>query len=229
MYNFLERKNISGKLEEMLSDVREGMPCIRSVLVNKKQQKDWLSDKPYRDLGDMAEVFVLELAKDPYTALAVDNALIENYRTDTKQLHEIAVKNMGRDSKYVLFRKISEDMEGFSLYVLTNQNKYYGASQVLNDKALQRVSRELFGDFYILPSSVHEVLIVPENVKEKASVTELQAIIKEVNETLSLEELLSGSVYKYDHKTHDLLRAEGEEFKVLIKGPEPKDIEKGER
>jgi uncharacterized protein YtpQ (UPF0354 family) len=229
MYDFLERKNISGKLEEMLSDVREGMPCIRSILVNREQRKDWLSDKPYRTLGDIAEVFVLELAKDPYTAVVVDNALMGSYRTDAEHLHKAAVKNMERDDEYVFFRRVYEREDGFSLYALTNKNKYYGAAQMLNDKVLQKASKELFGDFFILPSSVHEVLIVPANIMGKTSIRELQNTVKEVNETLLPEELLSGSVYQYDHKTHDILRAEGEEFKVLIKGPEPKDIEKGER
>ena len=60
------------------------------------------------------------------------------------------------------------------------------------DKAAERVG----GDFFILPSSIHEILIVPDNGK-----MELEAMVKEVNATqVAPADKLTDSVYHYDSK-----------------------------
>ena len=78
-----------------------------------------------------------------------------------------------------------------------------GAACLLYDDLLKDFSEKHASDFYILPSSVHEVLLLPaEGRKEDES---LSAMVREVNRTqLSAEEFLSDHVYYYSRKEHAL-------------------------
>ena len=89
-----------------------------------------------------------------------------------------------------------EDLSGIPMYVLTNKNRIYGATGMLNGKAIQQCS-ELLGDrFYILPSSVHELILIPD-AGDPACLTEM---VREINRTvLTPNDFLSDMVYVYDN------------------------------
>lgn len=84
------------------------------------------------------------------------------------------------------------------LYVLTNVHKTWGASVILYPEVLKTVSQKLGGDLLILPSSIHEVLFMRDNLSEYG---ELAEMVKEINKKEVLpEEVLSDSVYIYTAK-----------------------------
>lgn len=82
-------------------------------------------------------------------------------------------------------------------YVLSNTRFYYGAAEVLREDILEKFSRKIGGIFYILPSSVHELILVPEST---FICTEyLREMVKEVNkDVVTKEEWLLENVYYYD-------------------------------
>lgn len=85
------------------------------------------------------------------------------------------------------------------LYILTNQSRLNGAGVLAQDNVLERIGNLLGSDFYVLPSSIHEVLIVPDN--GAVNLKELEAVVKEVNATeVAPEDLLSDKVQHYDRK-----------------------------
>lgn len=87
------------------------------------------------------------------------------------------------------------DMDNI-MYVASNSKRTFGAASMLDSEALRDFA-EKNGAFYIIPSSVHEILLVPSDAgvdKEK-----LIEIVNDVNETqISFEEFLSDSVYWYE-------------------------------
>lgn len=87
------------------------------------------------------------------------------------------------------------NMEGFNdlpMYVLTNDKMVYGAGAILYDGMYEKLER-IVGDFIVLPSSVHETIIVP-SVFDCPYITKL---IREVNETVvAPDEVLSNRPYK---------------------------------
>lgn len=86
------------------------------------------------------------------------------------------------------------------LLVLTNERRYLGASCILYRGLLKRFAGELGNNFYILPSSIHEVILLPENRVKNAE--NLIRVVMEVNRTqLAPEEVLSGAVYYYNRET----------------------------
>ena len=89
------------------------------------------------------------------------------------------------------------------MYVLTNQNKLNGASCILYEHLLELFADRLGADLYILPSSVHEVILIPAT--SDTSFAELSRMVKEVNETqVSPEEILSDHVYYFSRNSRSI-------------------------
>ena len=96
--------------------------------------------------------------------------------------------------------------EEIPMYVMTNEKRCLGACGILYDHILQEAARLLEESFYVLPSSVHECILVPEEAAPEAA--ELLSMVREINLTqVPLEEVLSDQVYHYDAKTHHLTMA----------------------
>ena len=86
------------------------------------------------------------------------------------------------------------------MFVATNSKKVNGAGVILYDGLLRTFAEKIGGDFYILPSSVHEVIFVPANGDMDARY--LIQMVKEVNATeVSPDEVLSDNVYMYHADT----------------------------
>ena len=95
------------------------------------------------------------------------------------------------------------EKDGFLEYnpmkIRTNAKRVYGAVCMLYPGVLEKLSAKVQKSFYILPSSVHEVILLPETGIETAG--ELRAMISDVNSTLvAPEEVLSDNLYYYDFK-----------------------------
>lgn len=89
------------------------------------------------------------------------------------------------------------------MYILTNQQKLHGAACVLYPDLLVQISDGMDSDFYILPSSIHEVILLPDNGNE--SPEQLREMIEEVNSTqLEPEEVLSDNLYYFDRKARQV-------------------------
>jgi len=97
-------------------------------------------------------------------------------------------------------KMVSESRRG-PMYVLTNQSKFLGAVSMLCDKALAEVAEEVDSDLVILPSSVHEVIIVPH--VEERDFDILREMVREINGSqVEPQEVLSDNIYFYDRKEH---------------------------
>ena len=89
------------------------------------------------------------------------------------------------------------------LYVLTNHRKINGAAVILYPEMLKELSNRFLGGFYIIPSSVHEVLLLKE---EEMGEERLNMMVKEVNENqVEPEEILADHVYYYVPEKQQLI------------------------
>lgn len=81
------------------------------------------------------------------------------------------------------------------MYVLTTEQGVNGAACMLYDGLMDKIREKLGEDFYILPSSINEIIIVPDS---RAKAEELAIMIPEVNrEQVPLQEILSDKLYHY--------------------------------
>ena len=83
------------------------------------------------------------------------------------------------------------------MYVLLGDRKFFSASLMCVEGIMEQIAAELAGDLIVLPSSIHEVIVLPYS--ESLDLKELDALVKSVNETtVSREEVLSDHAYLYE-------------------------------
>ena len=86
-----------------------------------------------------------------------------------------------------------------TMYVMSNQNKYLGAAAIVNQRKLVAFGEKIGCGFYVIPSSVHEMILIPET--EGMHVEELQKILWEINEEEeNIQDYLSDRVYYWDQE-----------------------------
>lgn len=117
-------------------------------------------------------------------------------QTNTPVLQEYTLKSMSD-----IFAEIMNDdsiADTDIMYVLTNKQASYGCGCILYPHVLENFAKKIGKDFYILPSSIHEVLLVPDIEGDALS---LLQIVREINRTeVSQEDFLSDNIYHYSRK-----------------------------
>lgn len=195
----------------MFADYSRVCPALRGRLVNTERNRERLEGMPHREFLDLSLVYCVEVScpdDQGVGSVQIRDEHVELWGVTERELYGQAMANMeGADRAAIMgmseiladmgvsFGKMPED--AFPMYVLTNRHRSNGAVQILNRKALEDAA-ELFGsDFFILPSSVHETILVP--MEESEGVPDsLARMVSEVNETaVSEEEFLSSHVYRY--------------------------------
>ena len=184
-------------------------------LINAEMNSELLEARPHKLVADLAVTYcaLLDQSFDGTASVAVTNELMKMWNTSVEELHEIAVANLSEllpstfkgmtEVMSEMMDMSTEDMEmmGMStdeeqMYVLSNSIKVNGASALLDAKMMEEIIEKV-SDFYILPSSIHETLVVP--VKSGMDVESLEAMVREVNSTqLQPDEILSNRVYIYN-------------------------------
>lgn len=86
--------------------------------------------------------------------------------------------------------------EDMGIYVMTNKENMYGASAVLDKKALADISEKCGADkFFVIPSSTHEVILIADRGCE--DIDNFTSMVKEVNATVVAEvDRLTDTAYK---------------------------------
>ena len=220
-----------------LTDFESVKDKIICRLINAASNEEYLRDKPHTVIDDLAVTYHISIETNEKGTMSapINHSLMEKYGVDVSFLHQTALKNMDTLSP-VSFKSMTETMaelmlpeimrNGMSaeeaeqvikdmipqeqdtmMYVLTNKDKHHGAAAVLNTKVMDEITEKLGGDYYVLPSSVHEVLIVTGS--GASDLKALESMVQEVNSTqVAPADRLSDHVYAYDAKTHELYRAD---------------------
>ena len=138
---------------------------------------------------------------------------IQKWGVTEEYLYELAKKNTARifpaqiETMNTLLEKLLgelwEELEDVpEMYILYNQRFYCGAATLLYDGQLERIAQKLQSDFIVLPSSIHEVLLLPFDSIEEVGLDEWKDTVGEINrEDVRAEEWLSDHVYVYRRET----------------------------
>lgn len=206
--------DLDGVDMRVLWDWETAKSHIRAKLVNREMNHELLKKVPCRDFLDLAVIYYVTmdgLMEDGTAAFTVSDKNMEVWKKEEDDLYQMAVSNMRLDGK-----PIFEDMEeilwgmmpgggcpftsralNIRMYVLTNSGKVFGAAELLDGDTLKGIGDKLGSDFAVLPSSLHESIIVPADMR--ASYQELASIVRSVNmESVAMEERLSDHVYLYE-------------------------------
>lgn len=198
---------------------------------------DVLEHAPHIRKEDLAITFHIMLDqsdKGTATTMINDN-MMEAYGIDLDQLYQDAllnspvicpaqIENMGEalsrmmveDMKSAgappeVIQEMEKDLEESNknnpMTIITNDRLVDGASAIFYPGVMDLVGERMKGDYFILPSSVHETLVVPDD--GRVSLQELTDMVKEVNMTqVNPEDQLNDQVYHYDTADHVFEKAE---------------------
>jgi len=219
---YLEHSNVENFDVSKITDWENVKDRIICRLINAEYNKEYLENKPHTYFEDLAVVYTVNLGENEEgrATVAITNDLMASYGVTVDELHQIALDNLSRsEMSFKSMRDVMIEMMGGdaamiipeeetpSMYVLTNESKIHGASAILDKGMLEHISDTVGGDFIVLPSSVHEVIVVP--VMDRFNTRELQGMVHEVNATqVTAEEQLSENVYVYDSAEKELILAD---------------------
>ncbi len=187
-------------------------------LVNYDRNKSLLEDVPHQKILDLARIYYVMVENEQMGrgAIMVQDHFLEYYDISMSELDEAAAKNtpkllpadfirisdllreFGEKTGACSYSEISLEEEAYTapLYVLTNQARQYGAYYLTDTEVLAEISEKLDSDLFLLPSSVHECMVVPAKMWEDAD--ELVRMVREINqEQVSRDEYLSDNVYRF--------------------------------
>lgn len=208
----------SNNIERLYNwDYVKDFVCFK--LINRQKNEAEMEEYPYKAItNDLMLVFFIQVSSDA-TAL-INNSmtklwkiegdpadtLLEYAKDNTERLHPISFRNMSEVIKEIApieMMDMIDDHASMPMWVLTNRDKVNGAGALLyrGGTQLQDCLEELKKEFpdtkgiFILPSSIHEVLIIPDSKALGIDENVLQQMVREVNSTtVAPSDFLSNNV-----------------------------------
>ena len=166
-----------------------------------------LRNVPHRFIEDLAVIYRVEEGEG--VSVIVNDTMLRRFGVSGEQLARDACRKAPVNHPAVLAplsavlgldgdstEEGTED-ESEEVYVATTDNRFRGAAVIAYPGFLEQAADTMGGSYYVLPSSIHEVLLVSE--KTGYDYTGLEELVREVNRSMVLEnERLSDRVYFYD-------------------------------
>ena len=202
--------------------------CYR--LINYEKNADLLKEIPYKQYWDLAMVFYYAVDADilHHATVLIRNTDMERWNIPVDELMNDAMLNTpvispwrfasiqhviedfmfeGMEEALTTIEKAREiiqmDEESVPMYILTNKERYYGAACILYPGLLASIADRFECDLYILPSSIHECIIMP--VYEWYTKEGLSKMVREINEReVDDMEILADHAYLYERETEEI-------------------------
>lgn len=211
---------------EWLKDYSQVKDHLFIRVSDAKENEDFLRMSPHKEVDGLAVSYhiAFEGLHGVEASTPVSYKMMEMYGVTAEQLHADALESTQRlyPVKYASMDEVMQQMmgiepdmaadmmppmEGPQLMVLTNTQGMHGAGALFYPDQLETIAQQMGTDFFVLPSSVHEVLILPDDGSQ--DLDSLQFMVREINRTeVAPEDRLSDFVYHYDAQDHVLERAE---------------------
>lgn len=194
-------------------------------LINTERNTRFLKSVPSINVLDLSIVFYifLESERTSTASIQINNEHLKMWGVGKEELYHAAMKNAANllSAEFFTMRYAIEEMlhvgdnqgenllKGTSdrediMYVLTNTLRNYGAVCMIYPHMAEKIGDLLQEDYYILPSSVHEVIIVPDSRSMRPE--EMSQMVSEINENqVSPDEVLSDHAYFYQRQGRKLL------------------------
>lgn len=201
--HILDYETISDKIAFKLIHLRENLPLLQNV--------------PFVRYQDLVIVFYLLVDVNPCGSgtILITNDMKKSWNVTVQDLYNAALHNTPQlfpadfrpmccfVSELLDTTCTYEDCCNNDMYILTNSAKQYGASVILYPNLLNEISEELGEDLFLIPSSIHEFIIIPCSCSP--SKEELNQMVKEINKTeLPDDEFLSDHIYLLPHNYREL-------------------------
>lgn len=177
--------------------------------------EDELETLPHRMLGDIALYYVIIVERN---LEGVGSFKINYEMMDIMELKEAEMFNLALENTEKLFPVSIEPMDDLlirkgllpphsseedavnlrsPLIVISNESSLFGASAIMYRNVLRDLAKRFNHNLYLLPSSIHEFLVLPE--EDDIRIENLKDVVLDVNENvLDEKDFLSNSIFYYD-------------------------------
>lgn len=219
---------VADNVIDLVSDKNFVLNNIRTLLLSEEKNMEALKSFPNRKFDDLALIYKVVLDKngENESSIKITNELADSLGLTENDLYKAATKDMLSNIKMIdlqdmvmslmsgvkpkkidLDNDINDEM---GVYVLTSDSLIDGASVIASEDVRKKVGDFMGGDYIIIPSSVHEVLIYP--MKEDMDIKDLEQLtdmVHHVNASnVDIEDQLSDYAYVYDYDTDVICRAD---------------------
>lgn len=180
-------------------------------IISQKGNEDRLQKIPHQKVEDLALVYRVDMGGSAGGRMTsvVTNRQLEAFGITAEQLHQDALENapITHPASLRSMREVMAEMTGTepeeampeepAMLVATVEGGFMGASVIQYPGFMEQAAEQVGGDLFVLPSSIHEVLLIPDD--GKADFHDLEAMVQTINEAqVAPEERLSDHVYHYD-------------------------------
>lgn len=193
-------------IESKLYDYNEAKENLTLRFINKELNAELLEEVPHKNFLDLAAsvIYVYDLGKGTHCSICINHEILQGWGKSFEDVYLQAYQNLIFEetvtmpmsemlSKLIGTSVIEDDL---SMYVLTSKRHINGAVHILKENILRYLSEEWESDIFVVPSSVHEVILFP--VVDDVTEEEISSIIRSVNATeVKPEDVLSDHVYMY--------------------------------
>lgn len=207
------------KYEQIFPSWNQIKEQIECKLISYKLNEEWLVDVPYKKFLDLALVFQIRLqnSESGVASTPVTYSILQTLGITAEELMQVGWEQLQKE-RYVVkdIEEIIMEFLGFDVkdqecsgkeFVMTNEEKFYGAAGMLRIDEMKVFAEKVDDNFYILPSSIHELILVPNNIGLNSE--ELRSMVKKVNsEKVELEDRLSDSLYYFDREKEEVILIE---------------------
>ena len=199
------------EIEQVLTDWNRVKACIYPTLCNTDWNKERLKGIPHREFMDLSITYYvrIDMPKMEKSTVVVNKNMLKLWGRNEEELYQIALENQPKNA-YVL-KDIADILRNHGLtgeavseevpqmYVLTNEEQNYGSGEIISMKPLEELSDKLGCNLYLIPSSIHEFILLPDT--EDIDTEGINAMIQDVNQgILQKDEILSDHAYYYDRE-----------------------------
>lgn len=195
-------------------NLNEAKKSITLTLVNTERNEKMLEKTPHYEIGDLSVIPRWYISED--ASFVVDNDMAAKLMLTPDEILQIGQENLNKEHFEI---KTIQDMmkdifegEGMDpelidamipdgavpqMIVMTSENHIQGSKAIISEDALKQVYDMLQGDYIILPSSIHEVICVPDI--DNINPDDLKDMVREINMTqVAPDEFLSDNIMRYD-------------------------------
>lgn len=183
-------------------------------LINYEKNQELLKDVPHFRWHDLAVVFYYQMEGMAFgmASITIHDSHLGMWGLTAEEVYRTARRNMEQKKPGIL-EPIQKALRNMGvpevderlgpLYVLTNRERMFGASAMLYSWKIKELADRLQTNLLILPSSTHEVLLLPDEGEQNYTV--YRQMVREVNRMqVNPEEILSFNLYLYNMKKQEI-------------------------
>ena len=200
------------RVTEILKDKDFVRSHLQIKMVNYELNQDWIQDAIYEPILDLAAVvyIVLEQKDDVFKSVMLKKKQLSEIGFSEEEVLDLAKRNIPEPKLMDIFAAVDPFADTYmddcvmmdcGMYVMSNPSKTNGAASILSP-ALKKVADINNCDLIIIPSSVHEVILMKDGIMDREF---LNQTISEVNaDVVDPCEKLSDHAYVYRRKSQTL-------------------------